>query len=479
VKKKVGKPKKKKVAKGKCSWRNNMGFLGSCGVSPERRAMGVAEPNVNDMYAVYTTTQGGDSKDLSWVDGVTILPAEGDNVLSFMLLTIFLRYHQDLSFDVDLQDGRIHKLSGFGLDFVVPQNQVLLVEDIQKINEVRMAISRGFYTKEKAKVGDEDRDKGLDFTGFQGRRDDEIVPQVAASAEATTMLSDLIKVIREAGNRFDTIPQAEWNARYILRKPNIQTIDMHRMSSQKDREGNPDESFVLFEPLTDLVQVKRDAEQWEQEEEMRKRQAEESKRREKAESQQRKTMDKKSRKQEEMRIKQEEQRAVAQAKKAAKAAGKGMTKAQKAEAARFEAEAWAANNEGKGEQPEGKGKSGKGKGKAEPKAKAKAKDKKSKKGEKGGGKDGGKGGGKGDGVSYGYELPNVPPPWVAVPDANTGRFYYWNQQSNEVSWTPPVGSSPTSRPAADPAGNMLSMQQQQQQMAMYQQMMMQQQMMHQ
>merc|ERR1712137_1452420 len=34
---------------------------------------------------------------------------------------------------------------------------------------------------------------------------------------------------------------------------------------------------------------------------------------------------------------------------------------------------------------------------------------------------------------------SLPAPWVAVPDPNSGRMYYWNQSTNEVSWTPPTG----------------------------------------
>merc|ERR1719201_1219244 len=110
---KKGKPKKKKVTKGRCNWRNALGFLGSCKVPDANRVLGMKpEPWPNDMYAVYTNTQGGESKDLSWVDGVTVLPAEKDNLISFILLIAFLRYNQDLSFDVDLQDGRIHAIHG-------------------------------------------------------------------------------------------------------------------------------------------------------------------------------------------------------------------------------------------------------------------------------------------------------------------------------------------------------------------------------
>ena len=41
------------------------------------------EPWPNDMFAVYTTTQGGDSKDMSWVEGVTLLSSEEQNIIAF------------------------------------------------------------------------------------------------------------------------------------------------------------------------------------------------------------------------------------------------------------------------------------------------------------------------------------------------------------------------------------------------------------
>eukprot|EP00128_Syssomonas_multiformis_P015626 Colp12_sorted_trinity150504_noHs@11910 len=36
----------------------------------------------------------------------------------------------------------------------------------------------------------------------------------------------------------------------------------------------------------------------------------------------------------------------------------------------------------------------------------------------------------------------VYPPWSAHLDANTGLYYYWNMETNEVTWTPPVQQPP-------------------------------------
>ncbi|CAK9004741.1 unnamed protein product, partial [Durusdinium trenchii] len=104
--KRAGKVTKTKVIKGRCQWRNPVGFMCSTDISEAEGQ----EPWPNDMFAVYTTTQGGDSKDMSWVEGVTLLSSEEHNLIAFVLLMAFLRDHQDFYVDVDLMDGRIHSL---------------------------------------------------------------------------------------------------------------------------------------------------------------------------------------------------------------------------------------------------------------------------------------------------------------------------------------------------------------------------------
>merc|ERR1712190_639067 len=54
-----------------------------------------------------------------------------------------------------------------------------------------------------------------------------------------------------------------------------------------------------------------------------------------------------------------------------------------------------------------------------------------------------------------YEMSNLPAPWVAVPDPNSGRLYYWNQLTNDVTWHPPqqqqqqqLVSSPSGTPCS-------------------------------
>jgi hypothetical protein len=337
---------------------------------------------------------------------------------------------------------------------------------------VRGAISKGFFTKEKVKVAEEDTDKGLEFTGFQGRRDDEVVPQIFSSNEPAEKLKEFVSLMREVSKRNETISEKEWNSRFILRKATMQTIDMHRSASRNSgRAFDPDSEFTLLEPLTDLMQAKRYAEQQQEEEDRRKREGEEMKRRKKEEEQRRKMEDKKNKKTEDMRRKQEDQRLAAEAKKFAKGKGKGGKAQQKAaeQAARAEQEAWARQQQA----PQAKGK-------AKAEAKAKKKQDQQQKGGKGAGsKDlsSTSSSQQGPGASYGKgggggDIPSLSPPWVAVPDPSSGRFYYWNQQTNEVSWTSPSGSgSASNSPSSQQAqANMWMMQQQQafmQQMMQY------------
>mmetsp|Transcript_88612 Transcript_88612/g.140010 ORF Transcript_88612/g.140010 Transcript_88612/m.140010 type:complete len:611 (+) Transcript_88612:2-1834(+) len=438
---KKGKAKKKKVMQGRCNWRNNFGFLSSVYVPEENKAPGYSpEPFPNDMYSVYTTTQGGDSKDLSWVDGVTLLPAENDNVLAFIMLITFLREFQELSIDVDLQCGRIHTIRSHGVEFAVPENQVLLVEDIDKINALRQALSNSFWTAAKAKVSEEDQDKGLDFTGYQGRRDDEIVPQIGNSVETLERLNELLTSLRRIGQRNETISEQEWNARCILWKPKIQTVNMHRpslanASSISSSSSAPrDSDFVFYSPYTDLAQVKRDAEREQEEQEIRRRQQEEEKQRMKRETQKQKA----EAKAKAQRLKAEQERERERQRREAQAQAKAKAKAE----AKGKGKAKADGKGGKSQEPQQQqqtqqGKRGrKGKDGPETSTPAQQSQPSSSHGQGKGSK--GSGGGNKGGSS---PQSNLPPPWVAVPDPSSGRTYYWNQLTNEVQWEPPSQSS--------------------------------------
>merc|ERR1712136_470978 len=85
--------------------------------------------------------------------------------------------------------------------------------------------------------------------------------------------------------------------RMVLHKPLLQTVDMH---------SEPQGVFMLFNPMTDLVQAKRDAERAQEEEEERKRRLEEEKRRKKEEERRKKEDEKQRRREEE----QEKKRAA-------------------------------------------------------------------------------------------------------------------------------------------------------------------------
>lgn len=196
----------------------------------------------------------------------------------------------------------------------------------------------------------------------------------------------------------------------VLHKPLLQTVDMH---------SQPQGVFMLFNPMTDLVQAKRDAERAQEEEEERKRRLEEEKRRKKEEERRKKEDEKQRRREEE----QEKKRAaVAKKAKEKRAEGKGGRVEQ---AGRQKGDRHQQHQMQVQEEPRGKGK----------------KESNRKKGKK-----------KEEYANFPVPVPNLQAPWVAVTDSKSGRLYYWNQGTNEVTWTPPVPAAPPSRPIPDFAG---------------------------
>eukprot|EP00747_Dinoflagellata_sp_TGD_P102942 gnl/TRDRNA2_/TRDRNA2_168802_c2_seq1.p1 gnl/TRDRNA2_/TRDRNA2_168802_c2~~gnl/TRDRNA2_/TRDRNA2_168802_c2_seq1.p1 ORF type:complete len:673 (-),score=181.71 gnl/TRDRNA2_/TRDRNA2_168802_c2_seq1:82-2100(-) len=459
TKKGVKQGKKKKAVKGRCAWRNPVGYLGSCDL------MGGGHhtaPYPNDIYAVYTTVQGGDSKELLWVDGVTALSAECDNLIAFVLLITFLRSHQELSFDMDAQEGRIlaiHSLNG--MDFTLNQDQVLLVEDVAKIQAVRSAMSEAFFCGETRKL--QSNEDGINFWG--GKREAEEVPQLSVESKVPEALKDLIDTLREAAQRNTTMSEATWNSRIFLRKPARRLVDMHQEAKAAKRAlaargGNlRNAEFKLFEPITDLMAVKKEAEEEQRREDERRRIQEEEKRRKKEEERRQREEEKRQKKYEEQRRKEE----MMALKRAEALAAKGRGKGKRGQA---QAEAMPQRNmkggwqdqwnmpyqqqQGQQQNPKGqKEKQGKKQQQqqqqmqpgpqAHPKRGAKAQ------------KDAGA---EGDASWGNFSLDPaallqrgpLPPPWAAVTDPNTGRPYYWNQVTNEVSWTPPQMPIPTRTP---------------------------------
>ena len=57
----------------------------------------------------------------------------------------------------------------------------------------------------------------------------------------------------------------------------------------------------------------------------------------------------------------------------------------------------------------------------------------------------------GGGGRAGGGPPPLPPHWSEVNDASSGSTYYWNDQTNETSWTRPAPPKPKARPKAAPA----------------------------
>ncbi|CAE7481272.1 unnamed protein product [Symbiodinium sp. CCMP2456] len=413
---KVGKVVKPKVSKGRCQWRNPVGFMCSTDTSEAAEH----EPWPNDMYAVYTSTQGGDSKDMSWVEGVTLLSSEGHNIMAFILLMAFLRDHQELYVDVDLMDGRIYSMKGpGGLELTPAEDQVLLCEDIEVINDVRKALSEAFYSKASPKITTVEQEDGIDFSGTRGRRDDEPVPQVAAEPRVSEALDRLFAVLRECSTRMESIDEETWNQRIRLSKPTRQMIPLHQQSSRKAGSGSSDALFTLFEPLTDLAQARAAAERQEQEEAERRRKAEEEKRR-------RKEMERQA-KEEARRQKQQEQQRAREEAKRAKGKGKGKDEA-KGKGKKDRKQQNSYGQQYQQYQPQ-----------QQPQQPQQQQQQNSKKGrrERGSAQSSAASSSDAQALQQVYTMPDLPADWVAVPDQQTGRPYFWNPTTNEVTWTKP------------------------------------------
>eukprot|EP00928_Gymnodinium_smaydae_P013423 TRINITY_DN14893_c0_g1_i1.p1 TRINITY_DN14893_c0_g1~~TRINITY_DN14893_c0_g1_i1.p1 ORF type:complete len:1095 (+),score=297.96 TRINITY_DN14893_c0_g1_i1:124-3408(+) len=462
---------KRKIMKGKCSWRNPVGFLCTTDTSES----GGKVPKPNEVFAVFTTTQGGDSKEMSWVDGVTLLSSDGENVLAFVLLITFLRSHQDLRFDVDLQDGRIHAIHGpSGLDLRLTDEQLLLVEDLEKINAVRREISLALYVqapyvKPTAMVPGED---GIDFSGSkEGKKDADAVPQLAAESKVAEALNDLLATLRTSAERHFNIDEASWSQRLVLRKPRREVVDMHRTAQHGRKKREANERFDFLEPLTDLVEAKKAAERQQAEEDEAERRRKEEEKRRKREEADRRALEKRRREEEAARQWEEQQRRNA-ARKAEKAGKGGRAQQVRQQQQWQDWDEWyepPSRDQGRGlqlqqqqqrqqqlqlqqQQQQGKkGKGGKSAGKEDikgsasivpaPSASASSRQQRPQQ------------------TQQQNQQPRqqqqqrssatpttvydgMPYPWAAVADANTGRYYYWNQQTNEVTWTPPMPAMP-------------------------------------
>lgn len=321
-----------------------------------------------------------------------------------------------------------------GLELTLKPEHVVLVEDIEVINSLRVAISNAFYSKAPPKVAAATRpEDSIEVSEGKGNiREPEVVPQLAAESAVCDALDNLFKTFRECSTRMQTMDTRTWNSRLILSKPNMQTVRMHRDS------GGVNGTFTLFEPLVDLSELKRQAEFAEREAERLKRLAEEEKQRKKEEDRRTKQEQKRFQKIQEQQARKEEERRLAAERKGK---GKGKAKGKSKDKDKDKSSSAAAPQQNEDLEGGGKGKKGK---------------------QKGSGKDSGKSGKKGkksSGASQQadagaaaassaavqpptpmmpgpFGMPIVPPPWVAVPDPS-GRAYYWNQATGEVTWTKP------------------------------------------
>lgn len=325
--------------------------------------------------------------------------------------------------DVDLMDGRIYSMKGpGGLELTPAEDQVLLCEDIEVINDVRKALSEAFYSKASPKITTVQEEDGIDFSGTRGRRDDEPVPQVAAEPRVSEALDRLFEVLRECSTRMESIDEETWNQRISLSKPTRQIIPLHQQSSRK--AGSSDALFTLFEPLTDLAQARAAAERKEQEEAERRRKAEEEKRR-------RKEMEKQAREEAKRQKHQEQQRAREEAKRA-KGKGKGKDEAK---------------GKGKKDRKQQNSYGGQQYQQYQPQPQLQQpqqhqQQQNSKKGRRGGAQSSAASSSDAQALQQVYTMPDLPQDWVAVPDQQSGRPYFWNPTTNEVTWTKPGPPGP-------------------------------------
>jgi len=234
-------------------------------------------------------------------------------------------------------------------------------------------------------------------------------------------LDELFKALREASDRYYTIDEHTWNQRIVLRKSTVQHVDMH---CHKGEKRNSEQKFEILRPLTDLTQLKRRAEEQQEEEDQRRRQQEAEKRRKKDEE-----------KRQAQRRHEEEKRALAAQRKAAKT-GKA--------APRYEED-----HRGKGRQREhnADGRGGKPQQlqnalQATPQQQQRPSQQQHPQKTKKGNNDRAGNPHAEDAAPTEHTEPlmptYLPPPWIPVVDPNTQKYYYWNQLTNDVSWTPPT-----------------------------------------
>jgi len=145
----------------RCDWRNPLGMLASCsapdevpppeGWSPEC----LPQPAVTRLLAVYTSAAtgpvpegGGPISNTTNVSGVTLLGAEADSRASLALALAFLRQQHEVELEVSPDTGCVEAVRLFGTtEFRLRERgvqELLLLEDLEKLNDVRRALSAAF-----------------------------------------------------------------------------------------------------------------------------------------------------------------------------------------------------------------------------------------------------------------------------------------------------------------------------------------------
>jgi len=170
--------KRPKLIHGVCYWRTPLGLLASCGVDDSKMPPqgwgpdALPIPETVKAYAVYASESAASASSaaaVARVIGTTILGSEADNLVAVALIIAFIRHHQQLEFKVDPDSCTVEAVRLLGTAEVSlrdhGQKAVLLVEDIQRINEVRKAISDAFQVMQYSSSANSSGGVGAEVQG--------------------------------------------------------------------------------------------------------------------------------------------------------------------------------------------------------------------------------------------------------------------------------------------------------------------------
>merc|ERR1719193_2041510 len=453
-----GGKRKKTSSKGRCSWRNILGYLCSTlGVQKSDHWAAPNPPTINEIAAVFTSQQGSEQGGVMWLDGVTVIT---DLPLLSALLIAFTPHVYPIWVTVSMDSGDISSLS---IGDSTLTSYGLKIDDLSRISDLRTKLSDGYLgtrSKKRAVVEAENKDKADDENANDAKAIDEKERKSKASE------------IHE--HRVD-IEENDLSHPFLDDADNVQEALFHLIANlgagdlgyaqMKDThyEGNIQQSFAgdsfrILRPLKCLMteRTRREKEYLElkrvQEEERKKK--EEEKRRRKEEERQRKIAEEK-RKQEAARDararKKEQERLERERVELQRKEAKAQALANKRSGG-YQQNRVATTNEWRGEWDDGdwndqsKGRDWEETDEATWWAKAKTQDEGIRSRTPpstlaaGKYKGGSSSSGKYQSTPASSSPPQEPPllpDWKAVLDKVSKKEYYWNTKTNSVTWDRP------------------------------------------